>query len=49
MKFLKLLGGALAVAVLATPLSVSGPALANPKNALDARTMRSGVFDSAIK
>jgi PhoPQ-activated pathogenicity-related protein len=36
MKFVKLLGGALALSMLAALLPVSGAALANPKNALDA-------------
>ncbi|MDB5498261.1 MAG: PhoPQ-activated pathogenicity-related protein [Phenylobacterium sp.] len=35
MRLIRLLGGALAAAALAALLSVSGPAAANPKNALD--------------
>jgi PhoPQ-activated pathogenicity-related protein len=36
MRLMKLLGGALALSVLAAVLPASGPVLANPKNALDA-------------
>ncbi|HXA38161.1 MAG TPA: PhoPQ-activated protein PqaA family protein, partial [Phenylobacterium sp.] len=36
MRLTKLLGGALALSVLAAVLPASGPVLANPKNALDA-------------